>query len=266
MAKYYIKTNRVFTTWKKWAWLGTFLIAVGGLFEPLLGLLVVGIIVGLMVMSFYRGRYWCGNICTHGSFYDLLLIKISRNGKIPRFLKSFVLLLFFLAFFMFNMGRGIINVFTAESVFKPKTLFLFSLIDIDVTTTLGILRGVGFVFVNTYWMVLVVSVFLGLIFTTRTWCYFCPMGTFQRLSYKLSKILGRSKKTDVKISTKNKSLCHSCAKCTRVCPMQLQPYLEFDDNNKFNSDNCIKCKTCIKNCPAQLLSLHSEKALVETTQ
>jgi len=173
---------------------------------------------------------------------------------------------FFLAFFMFNMGRGMIGAFTAESFFRPKTLFLFRLVDIDVSTTLGILRGVGFVFVNTYWMVFVLSVCFGLIFTSRTWCHFCPMGTFQRLSYKLSKLLKANKNTDVKVSAKSKLLCHSCAKCTRVCPMQLHPYLEFDENNQFGSDKCIKCKTCINNCPAHILSLHSEKSATDVTR
>ena len=255
MAKYNIKANRIFTKWRKWAWLGTFIIAVGGLFEPLLGLLVVGIIVGLMIMSFLRGRYWCGNICTHGSFYDLILIKISRNAKTPKFLRSNIVVIFFLAFFMFNMGHGMISAFTAGDVFRPRTLFVFRLIDIDTSTTLGILRGAGFVFVNTYWLVIVVSLCLGLIFTSRTWCHFCPMGTFQRLSHKLSKVLGVNRKTDVKISVESKQLCKSCAKCTWVCPMQLTPYLEFDDHNQFSSESCIKCKTCIKNCPAHILSI-----------
>ncbi|MDR0272162.1 MAG: 4Fe-4S binding protein, partial [Clostridiales bacterium] len=143
MTKFYIKTNRIFTGWRRWAWLGTFLIAIGGLFEPLLGLLVVGIIIGLMVMSFLRGRYWCGNICTHGSFYDLILIKFSRNEKIPKFLRSNFMVVFFLLFFMFNMGRGMISVFSAEAFIRPKTLFLFRIVgEIDVSTTIGVLRGV----------------------------------------------------------------------------------------------------------------------------
>ncbi|MFQ9287792.1 MAG: 4Fe-4S dicluster domain-containing protein [Intestinibacter bartlettii] len=41
----------------------------------------------------------------------------------------------------------------------------------------------------------------------------------------------------------------------RVCPMQLQPYLKFDENNKLNDINCIKCKTCVNNCPKGILEI-----------
>lgn len=61
-----------------------------------------------------------------------------------------------------------------------------------------------------------VGVPLAILFTPRSWCQFCPMGTMQRLSYKLGKALGVTKNTDEKISIESKSLCHSCSKCSRV--------------------------------------------------
>ena len=83
----YIKTNRTFTAIRKYGWLFTLLVAIGGLFEPKLGLLVIFIMAGLMTTSFFSGRYWCSNICPHGSLFDTLLLSISRNSKIPEFLK-----------------------------------------------------------------------------------------------------------------------------------------------------------------------------------
>ena len=37
--------------------------------------------------------------------------------------------------------------------------------------------------------------------------------------------------------------------------MQLQPYLEFDENNQFNDENCIKCNTCVNSCPKKILKI-----------
>jgi len=239
MAAYYIKANRIFSPWRQWAWAIVFLIALGGLYEPRLGLLVLFIIAGLSITSLFKGRYWCGNFCTHGSFYDLILIKFSKNDKIPQFLKSDAVMIVFFAIFSYKIGSRMFYIFTSQ---------------FDAMT---ILSKIGTVFVSAYWMVLLVSVPIGLIYTSRAWCYFCPMGTFQRILYKLGRISGINKKTDVKISVEDKLLCRSCAKCSRVCPMQLQPYLEFDGNNQFSSDKCIKCKTCIKNCPVNILSLRT---------
>ena len=50
---YYIKTNRTFTTIRKFAWIFTFLVAIGGLWEPRLGVLVVCIMAGLLGTSFF---------------------------------------------------------------------------------------------------------------------------------------------------------------------------------------------------------------------
>ena len=44
----YIKTKRAFNSLRKYAWLITVGIALGGLWEPKLGLLVIGIMAGLM--------------------------------------------------------------------------------------------------------------------------------------------------------------------------------------------------------------------------
>jgi len=85
------------------------------------------------------------------------------------------------------------------------------------------------------------------------------MGTIQKMSYKLGKLLGVAKKTDIKLTVASKEKCHNCGKCSRVCPMQLAPYQEFSDNNQFDNENCIRCSTCVVNCPAGILSLSNEQ-------
>lgn len=242
-----IKVNRVFTSWRRWGWLLTLIVAFGGLYEPKLGLIVPLIIIGLTGTSFFRGRFWCGNVCSHGSLYDGILLKYSRNINIPKFLRSKVMMTLMFIWFGAKISYKVFTVFTKFEGMQLVDKF-------------------GFIFVSTYIMVFIISVPLSLIFTPRTWCQFCPMGTMQKISSRLGKITGLSKKTDVKISIKSKDLCLACGKCSRVCPMQLRPHLEFDENNQFSNEDCIKCSTCIVNCPAKILSLDTTETAIKKTK
>ncbi|HCX63948.1 MAG TPA: ferredoxin--NAD(+) reductase [Eubacteriaceae bacterium] len=244
MNNYYIKTERTFTPTRKYAWIFTVLVAIGGLWEPRLGLLVILIMAGLIGTSFFSGRYWCGNFCPHGSLFDQIIMPISLNKKIPKFLKSKWMIGGFFLFFMFSFSRKIYSVIPlwGEMVFVER---------------------LGFVFVTTYLMVLLVGGLFALTVNPRTWCQFCPMGTLQKLSYALGRKTGVAKKTEPKVTISSQEKCHSCGKCSRVCPFQLKPYLEFSDNNQFDNINCIKCGTCVENCPAGILSLETEKEAIQ---
>ncbi len=73
---------------KKYSWILVPIIAFGGLFYPLLGILVILIMFVLMAVGLLNGRYWCGNLCPHGSLFDNLIDKISLSKKITPILKS----------------------------------------------------------------------------------------------------------------------------------------------------------------------------------
>ena len=240
MSDYFIKTNRSFTTLRKYGWILTVLIAIGGRWEPKLGLLVVLIMAGLTITSFFSGRYWCGNICPHGSLFDSVIFPISRNKRIPKLFKSKLFIAAFLLFFMWNFISKIIKVLPLWGTFQ-------------------LLDKLGYIFANTYLMVLVVGGLFALTINARTWCQFCPMGSIQKISFTLGKALGVTKKTNKKVTIESMDKCYSCGKCSKVCPFQLTPYLEFNDNNQFDNNNCIKCSTCVGNCPANILSLNTEK-------
>lgn len=236
MGSYYMKTNRVFSNVRKYIWILTPLVAIGGLFQKKIGLIVPPMMLALVIMSFFKGRYWCGNFCPHGSLYDKIFLKLSRNKKVYSFLKSKVTIVVFFTWFMYNFMKKI-----GEAVNSYGTdMFLDKL---------------GYTFTSAYLMVLILGGGLSIINSSRSWCRICPMGLMQRGAYFLGRKSKVAKKTDKLITIEDKSKCLNCKKCERVCPMQLAPYKEFNEENKFTSDICIKCSTCVNNCPVKILSL-----------
>ncbi len=236
MSSIYINTNRIFTPIRKYAWLFLFLVAFGGLWYPKLGLLIIPVMLTLGVLGFFKGKYWCGNLCPHGSLFDRFIMPVSRNKKIPAFFRSRAMVVLAFSWFMYMLTQRLILVFGLWGA----TPFWDRL---------------GYIFVMNYLMVTIVGTILAVLISTRTWCSFCPMGTFQILSYKLGKLMGVNKKTDKKVTVCSIEKCHTCGKCARVCPMQLNPYLEFTENNQLDHEMCIRCSTCVENCPAGILTL-----------
>ncbi len=240
MTTFNIKAERTFTVIRKYGFLFTLFVAIGGLWEPKLGLLVIPVMLGLILFSFYKGRFWCGNVCAHGSLFDSLLFRFSRNKKIPAVFKSKWLSIGFLGIFSYKLISKFI---TVAGLYGSASFF----------------DKMGLVFVSSYIMVTIVGGFLALVVAPRTWCNFCPMGVMQKMSYKLGKKVKVTTSTDEKVTAAQSEMCHKCGKCSRVCPMQLAPYTQFNGQNQFDDSNCLKCSTCVANCPAGILSINNEK-------
>jgi ferredoxin-type protein NapH len=130
------------------------LIVIGGLFNPWLGYLVVAMMVFFLTLSFFRGRYWCWNLCPRGAFLDILVSKISVNKPLPKiFIKGW----FRAAVFVLFMGIVILR----------------------ILRTGGNLFTIGAVFVSVCILTTVISIVLGVLTKHRGWCAICPMGFLQ---------------------------------------------------------------------------------------
>lgn len=138
------------------------LIVIGGLFLPLLGYLVLGMMIFMFILSFFKGRYWCVYLCPRGSFLDQVLSKVSLKKNIPRLFTNKI---FRLTVFSLFMGFFIFRLFRVE-----KTPY-----------------KIGFVFVQMCLLTTLIAIILGVGTKERAWCLICPMGTLQAKIASLNK-------------------------------------------------------------------------------
>ncbi|MGM0603913.1 MAG: 4Fe-4S binding protein [Bacillota bacterium] len=227
-----IKNNFI----KKYAWIFTISVAFGGLYFPLLGLLVLPVMLGLTLTALFKGRFWCGNICPHGSLFDNIFAPLSKNKEIPGFLKTKFAKILMFTFFSFQFGRRIIHI---TSHFGQFSFW----------------EKLGYIFVITYLVVTVVGGLSAVFISPRTWCQICPMGTIQMASYKLGGVLTLNKNTDRLITMDSPEKCKECSFCSKSCPMGLEPYKQLDENGQFTNPECIKCGKCAAGCPISVLSM-----------
>lgn len=227
------------------AWLFIPLTAVGGLWIPKLGLLIIPLMLTLMVMGVFRGKYWCGNICPHGSLFDRFIALFSFKRRIPIILKSTISRVLLFSWFGYMMVARISSV-------------------VHLWGGMDFWDRLGFIFVSNYLMVTIVGSLLAWLVAPRAWCSICPMGTMQKLTYGAGRLSGVNTTTDKVITVEDENKCISCAACARACPMQLEPFKNFKDN-KFKDSDCIRCSACVASCPVKILSLSGESQGLKQT-
>lgn len=130
------------------------IIAIGGLFYPYLGYLMLLMMVYLITTSYFRARYWCGNLCPRGAFLDIVMPHVSRNRPWPRLISR--------KWFRWAVFGLFMSVFISRMI-----------------ATGGNLLAIGGVFVSMCIVTTLIAVPLGIITRPRAWCSFCPMGTLQ---------------------------------------------------------------------------------------
>lgn len=196
-----------------------------GWFFPWVGLIAFICMVGPVVTSIYRGRFWCGNICPRGNMYDRLLSRYSPHRPIPIFVKTFGFRLF-MVFFIFTM-------FGVQLSFAKNW------------------GDVGRVFWTIILMTTIVGVVLSFIYAPRTWCNFCPMGSISRWVAPKKPAFPRGFKT-IHVSSACQMKCKSCSRC---CPMQLTPYDSRGQELGYLHPDCIKCGHCTLACPTHIMEM-----------
>ncbi|GAE03240.1 (Fe-S)-binding protein [Clostridium botulinum B str. Osaka05] len=203
-----------FSFLKKYSYIILIFFIIAGMFNPTIALTAIICMIGPIFLAILgKGRFWCGNICPRGSFFDNVLINFSRKNKVPKFLKSKLFRTSVIIFMFYMFGSGIYK-------------------------NWGNAVGIGMVF----YRMIVVTTFIGIIlsffYNNRTWCNFCPMGSIASL---ISYFKEDRKKLTVSSS------CISCKLCKTTCPMGIVPY-DYK-GNPIEHPDCIQCGKCINICP-----------------
>lgn len=195
-----------------------------GLIYPIIGFLAIVCMLAPVIMASYKGRYWCGNYCPRGSFYDHVLAKASPKRQIPAIFHH-----------------------TAFRLFMVVLIFL--VFGVQMYNAWGDLAAMGGVFIRIILITTLVGIGLGFFYHQRSWCSFCPMGT---LASWLSK-----KPKPMPLQVDNS--CVNCKLCTTVCPSQLSPYTAKNVIEGFTHSDCLKCSRCIEKCPKKAIMFKPSK-------
>ncbi len=225
-----------------------FIYLILGWFYPVIGLIAIVCMIGPVLTSIWRGRYWCGNICPRGNMYDRLVALYSPHRPIPKFVRTFGFRLF-------------------------MVLFIFTMFGIQLSYAKS-WSDVGRVFWTIILITTIVGIVLSFIYAPRTWCSFCPMGTISRWVAPKKEPLPKGFKS---VHVGNACLMNTrsngnhqasvnggvatgevkakCMSCARVCPMQLTPYDARGEDAGYLHPDCIKCGKCTLVCPKKIISL-----------
>jgi ferredoxin-type protein NapH len=205
--------KKLFELWKKYSYVLLLTFVVVSLFDFTVGMAAIICMIAPIIISIFRGRFWCGNFCPRGNFYDNVMSRFSKNRAVPKFLKS-----------------------TYFRVFV--VLFMFTMFGLGIKQNWGNPDGIGMVFYRIIVVTTLIGIALSFVYNHRTWCHFCPMGSMAAfISY------FREDKKVLEVS----NTCVNCKICEKKCPIGISPY-EFK-GDVLDHPDCIQCAKCVIACP-----------------
>lgn len=200
-----------------------------GYFYPVIGFVAVICMIAPVAFAVRKGRWWCGNACPRGNFYDKILTRYSPHRAIPKFVRT--------------KGFRIFMV-----------MFIFTMFGVQMYRAWGDWNAMGKVFWLIILITTIVGIILSFIYAPRTWCSFCPMGT---LSSWVTPRRGKLPDDYRRIFVSERCTTR-CKLCSAVCPMQLKPYESRNDADGYLHPDCIKCGNCVKGCPLKVPELRRQ--------
>jgi polyferredoxin len=211
-------------------------VVVGGLFYPPLGLIAAAMMVTLLVLSVFRGRYWCGNICPRGAFLDLIVRRISPGRDVPGWARSLWLRAGILVLLMSGFAWQLANLPLTTAPDMPG----------------GVYGLIGAVFVRLCLITTLGAIFLALVSQQRAWCAVCPMGTMQNLIDRAA----TKKASRGRVAT-DPDECLDCGVCEKACPMDI-PIRDHLEAGEIDHPDCLRCGACVAACPTTALTTGTE--------
>ncbi len=196
-------------------WLVVATTIIGGYWFPLLGFTVPLVMVAGMAGGFVKGRYVCGWLCPRGAFFDRVIKPVSCTKPIPAFLRG--------AAFRWSVFGALMGLMVLQIMQHPADVYHWG---------------------RVFWRICVITTGLGVLLAVlihpRSWCAFCPMGTFQQA-------VGGGK-TPLYLEDG----CKGCRACERACPMDLR-IIGDKQPGPLALPDCLKCPECQAACPQQVL-------------
>ena len=184
--------------------------------------------LGLVVVTYFFGKTWCGWLCHLGALQDFLFRKPGRqwlaSEKSQRIIKYIQIGLFVILIVQLFITRSII--WAKYDPFKVA----YNLFSSNIT---------GYV--------LLILLLISSLLVYRPFCRIaCPVGLI--LGW-VTKIPGAKK-----LSIDEK--CNSCKSCVRSCKQQA---IHSDDGKiKINTEDCILCGDCMSTCKKSSLSVKNK--------